>query len=104
MKFKLGIAAPSFALLLCVGFIGCAQNDDYIPAKRAGFRPPTGPSIPEDLPPVESAAEPPQDFQSQGDLGTASRRPPAEPPQAPTPIRNGDELKFGTLILRFELD
>ena len=26
------------------------------------------------------------------------------PPQTPTPIRNGDELKFGTLILRFELD
>ncbi|MEI8165922.1 MAG: FHA domain-containing protein [Chloroflexales bacterium] len=25
-------------------------------------------------------------------------------PQAPTPIRSGDELKFGTLILRFEFD
>jgi pSer/pThr/pTyr-binding forkhead associated (FHA) protein len=24
-------------------------------------------------------------------------------PQAPTPIRSGDELKFGTLILRFEI-
>jgi pSer/pThr/pTyr-binding forkhead associated (FHA) protein len=26
------------------------------------------------------------------------------PPQAPTPIRGGDELKFGTLILRFEFE
>lgn len=25
-------------------------------------------------------------------------------PQAPTPIRHGDELKFGTLILRFEVE
>jgi pSer/pThr/pTyr-binding forkhead associated (FHA) protein len=25
------------------------------------------------------------------------------PPQTPTPITNGDELKFGTLILRFEI-
>jgi hypothetical protein len=25
------------------------------------------------------------------------------PPEAPAPIRNGDELKFGTLILRFEV-
>jgi hypothetical protein len=25
-------------------------------------------------------------------------------PQAPAPIRNGDELKFGTLILRFEIE
>lgn len=24
-------------------------------------------------------------------------------PQAPTPIHHGDELKFGTLILRFEI-
>ncbi len=87
MKFKLGLAAPGFALLLCVGFIGCAQNDDYIPAKHAGFRPPTGPSVPDDLPPVESAAEPPQDVLPQGDLGNASRRLPGEPlpPSAPAP-------------------
>lgn len=25
-------------------------------------------------------------------------------PQAPAPVRSGDELKFGTLILRFEID
>jgi pSer/pThr/pTyr-binding forkhead associated (FHA) protein len=25
-------------------------------------------------------------------------------PETPTPIRHGDELKFGTLILRFEID
>jgi hypothetical protein len=85
MKFKIGIAAPSFALLLCVGFIGCAQNDDYIPAKRAGFRPPTGPAIPEDLPPVETAAEPPQDSVPPSDISTASHRPPSEPTQAPAP-------------------
>ena len=85
MKFKLGIAAPGFALLLGVGLVGCAQNDDYVPAKRAGFRPPSGPIVPNDLPPVENQTEIAQDAPPSNDLATLSRKPPLDALPDPGP-------------------
>ncbi len=52
MKLKLGFAASGLALL--VGLSGCAnQDDDIVPAKRPGFRPPSSPLVQDDLPPVD---------------------------------------------------
>jgi len=94
MKFKIGLAASGFALLLSVGIVGCAQNDDSIPNKRAGFRPPTGPVVPDELPPVETAStEPVQDIPpSTSDLANTSRKPPGEPLPDPLPAPQSTPL------------
>jgi hypothetical protein len=107
MKLKLGNAATCLALLL--GMVGCAyQDDDIVPAKRPGFRPPSSPLVQDDLPPVDplagtgdseptEAAPPKSNGGFQGATGGVASNPPAynsvppsdpnsQPPaQAPAP-------------------
>jgi hypothetical protein len=57
MKLKLGFVASVLGLM--VGFAGCAnQDDDIIPAKKPGFRPPSTPLVQEELPPVDPLGVP----------------------------------------------
>lgn len=66
MKLKLGFVASVLGLM--VGFGGCAnQDDDIIPAKKPGFRPPSTPLVQEDLPPVDPLGVPAGN--DQGDPG-----------------------------------
>lgn len=91
MKMKLSFAASMLGLM--IGFVGCAsQDDDIIPAKRPGFRPPSTPLAQDDLPPVDPLGVPAGNDQpdipaNQGNSSAVVNSTPARPPayQAPTP-------------------
>jgi len=92
MKLKTGFVASLLGLI--VGLGGCAnQDDDIIPAKRPGFRPPSTPLVQDELPQVDPLGVPagnePLDAPvSQGNAGTAVNTAPARPPasQQPAPL------------------
>ena len=65
MKLKFGLVLPSLALV--AGLSGCVnQDDDFVPAKRPGFRPPSSPLIQDDLPPVDPLGVPSSNFNQDG--------------------------------------
>lgn len=64
MKLKLGFVASLLGLI--IGFVGCAnQDDDIIPAKRPGFRPPSTPLVQDELPPIDPLGVPAGNDQSE---------------------------------------
>jgi len=93
MKLKIGSVASVLGLV--VGLGGCAnQDDDIVPAKRPGFRPPSTPLVQDELPQVDPLGVPagnePQDaLSNQGVPGSggaaASSSSPARTPAPPTP-------------------
>jgi hypothetical protein len=89
MKLKLGFVATLLGLM--VGFVGCAnQDDDIVPAKRPGFRPPANPVAQEDLPPVDPLGVPagndPVDAPAgQGNSSAVVNNPPVRPPVSSQP-------------------
>ena len=92
MKLKLGFVASMLGLL--IGFVGCAnKDDDIIPAKRPGFRPPSTPLAQDDLPPIDplgvpSGNEQPDFPASQGNSSAVVNPAPPRPPvsQSPAPL------------------
>jgi hypothetical protein len=92
MKLKLSFAASMLGLT--IGFVGCAnQDDDFIPAKRPGFRPPSTPLVQDDLPPVDPLGVPAGNDQpdipvNQGNSSAVVNSTPARPPvfQQPAPL------------------
>lgn len=58
MKLKFGTVLPSLALI--VGLVGCVtDDDDRIPARRAGFRAPASNFPQSDIPPIDPLGIPP---------------------------------------------
>jgi hypothetical protein len=54
---KKNFAATVQGVALAMGLAGCAQQDeDFVPQRQAGFRPPPAPLVQEELPPVDPAA------------------------------------------------
>jgi len=93
MKLKLGFVASVLGLL--IGFVGCANHDDdIIPAKRPGFRPPSTPLVQDELPSVDPLGVPAGNDQSESTasqsdssavVNSSSARPPiSQQPTAPS--------------------
>jgi hypothetical protein len=89
MKRKSGIVLSISALggALVVALGGCAQQDDsYIPAKRAGFRPQSTPLMQDDFGSVDPLAVPSGAPIQENSPGAGFAAAPAPSPPAPDPV------------------
>jgi hypothetical protein len=95
MKLKIGLIASVLGLIIGLG--GCAnQDDDIIPAKRPGFRPPSTPLVQDELPQVDPLGVPagneqqdaptPQGGQGIGGAGANTSPARSSAPQTPAPL------------------
>ena len=85
-------AATAQGLALAIGLAGCAQQDeDFIPQKQVGFRPPPTPLVQQDLPAVDPVGTQPSPapLNPLPDAVASAPAPDAPPPlpkQAPVPV------------------